>query len=118
MMVMTMILIRWAVRLLACHPLVQERLQAELDQVTMRMMMMVMIMMTGQVTGGKGGAVTWDMRERLPYTVATLREIMRFADIAPTGLVHKTVCDVSIGGFSLEQDTMVMANHSACHKVN
>ena len=28
-----MIMIRWAVRLLACHPLVQERLQAELDQV-------------------------------------------------------------------------------------
>jgi len=94
------VMMRWAVRLLACHPLVQERLQAELDQ----------------VTGGRGGAVTWDMRERLPYTVATLREIMRFADIAPTGLVHKTVCDVSLGGFSLEQDTLVMANHSACHK--
>ena len=69
------------------------------------------------MTGGRGGAVTWEMRERLPYTVATLREIMRFADIAPTGLMHKTVCDVSLGGFSLEQDTMVMANHSACHKV-
>ena len=69
------------------------------------------------MTGGRAGAVTWDMRERLPYTVATLREIMRFADIAPTGLVHKTVCDVSLGGFSLEQDTLVMANHSACHKV-
>ena len=36
-----MIMIRWAVRLLACHPLVQERLQAELDQVTMRMMRMM-----------------------------------------------------------------------------
>ena len=69
-----------------------------------------------QVSGG--GAVTWDMRARLPYTMATLREIMRLADIAPTGLVHKTVCDVSLGGFSLEQDTLVMANHSACHKVS
>ena len=78
---------------------------------------MIMITCWGQVTGGRGGAVTWEMRERLPYTVATLREIMRFADIAPTGLMHKTVCDVSLGGFSLEQDTMVMANHSACHKV-
>ena len=36
-----MIMIRWAVRLLACHPLVQERLQAELDQVTMMMMRMM-----------------------------------------------------------------------------
>ena len=35
MIVMTiMMMTRWAVRLLACHPLVQERLQAELDQVT------------------------------------------------------------------------------------
>ena len=30
-------------------------------------------------------------------------EIQRFADIAPTGLVHKTVCDVSIEGFELPQ---------------
>ena len=37
------IMIRWAVRLLACHPLVQERLQAELDQVTRMMMIMIMI---------------------------------------------------------------------------
>ena len=36
-----MIMIRWAVRLLACHPLVQERLQAELDLVTMMMMRMM-----------------------------------------------------------------------------
>lgn len=114
---MIMMMTRWAVRLLACHPLVQERLQAELDQVTAKVNGNGMIMMMDQVTGGRGGAVTWEMRERLPYTVATLREIMRFADIAPTGLVHKTVCDVSLGGFSLEQDTLVMANHSACHKV-
>ena len=40
-MMMMMIMIRWAVRLLACHPLVQERLQAELDQVTMMLMMMI-----------------------------------------------------------------------------
>ena len=62
-------------------------------------------------------------------------EIQRFADIAPTGLVHKTVCDVSIEGFELPQvkpywswlimmfilnfmaqGTLVMANLSACHR--
>ena len=56
------------------------------------------------------------MRSQLPYTMATLREIQRFSDIAPTGLMHKTVCDVSIDGFNLPQDTLVLANHSACHK--
>ena len=43
--------------------------------------------------------------------------LIRFADIAPTGLMHKTVCDVSLDGFELGQDTLVLANHSACHKV-
>ena len=78
----------------------------------------------------------WEMRDQLPYTVATLREVQRsvvviimimmlmmimtltrFADIAPTGLMHKTVCDVALDGFELGQDTLVLANHSACHKV-
>ena len=48
-------------------------------------------------------------------TMMTL--IIRFADIAPTGLMHKTVCDVALDGFELGQDTLVLANHSACHKV-
>ena len=43
-MMILMIMIRWAVRLLACHPLVQERLQAELDQVTMMIMMMIIML--------------------------------------------------------------------------
>ena len=40
-MMMIMMMIRWAVRLLACHPLVQERLQAELDQVTLIIHIMI-----------------------------------------------------------------------------
>ena len=38
-------------------------------------------------------------------------EIQRFADIAPTGLIHKTVCDVSIEGFELPQ--VGMMTHTA-----
>jgi len=93
------VMMRWALRLLSCHPVVQQRMQQEIDQVA-----------------GKGSEVRWEMRSQLPYTMATLREIQRFSDIAPTGLMHKTVCDVSIDGFNLPQDTLVLANHSACHK--
>ena len=50
---------------------------------------------------GKGKEVSWDMISKLPYTMAVLKEIQRFADIAPTGLLHKTVCDVSLGRFEL-----------------
>ena len=34
---------------------------------------------------------------------AVILEIQRFADIAPTGLIHKTVCDVSIESYELPQ---------------
>ena len=94
------VMMRWALRLLSCHPVVQERVQKEIDQVA-----------------GHGKEVRWDMRDKMPYTMATLKEIQRFSDIAPTGLMHKTVCDVSLDGFNLPQDTLVLANHSACHKV-
>ena len=35
---------RWALRLIVCHPRVQERLQQELDQVMIIMMIMMMMM--------------------------------------------------------------------------
>ena len=62
------VMMRWAFRLLSCNPRVQQRVQDELDQVV-----------------GKGEQVRWEMRQKLPYTMATIKEIMRFADIAPTG---------------------------------
>ena len=49
------------------------------------------------VTGG-GRDVTWEERKGLPYTMAVIREIQRFADIAPTGLVHKTLVDTELAG--------------------
>ena len=33
--------------------------------------------------------MTWDQRAQLPYTMAVMKEIQRYADIAPTGLMHK-----------------------------
>merc|ERR1719216_530319 len=91
------VMMRWAFRLLSCNPKVQQRLQDELDQVA-----------------GKGEDVKWEMRSQLPYTMATIKEIMRFADIAPTGLMHKTVCDVQLAGFELPHNTLVLSNLSAC----
>ena len=34
----------------------------------------------------------------LPYTMAVMKEIQRFADIAPTGLIHKTLVDTELAG--------------------
>jgi len=93
------VLMRWALRLLSCHPEVQAEMQAE-----------------ASLVAGRGETVTWEMRERMPFSRAVILEIQRFADIAPTGLIHKTVCDVSIESFELPQGTLVMANLSACHR--
>jgi len=65
---------------------------------------------------GRGVDVSWDKRDQLPYTMAVIKEIQRFADIAPTGLLHKTVVDVEFHGYSLPQNTLVMANFNSCHR--
>jgi len=93
------VMMRWAVRLLACHPQVQERVVEEVEAVV-----------------GRGTAVTWDRRAELPYTMAVMREVQRFADIAPTGLIHKTLADTQLAGYSLPSNTLVMCNLSACHR--
>ena len=95
------VMMRWAIRLLSCYPIVQKRIQEEIDTVV-----------------GKGKQVSWDLRSKMPYTMAVLKEIQRFADIAPTGLLHKTVCDVSLGGFELPQVNRVLKNNSQDHIIN
>ena len=93
------VMLRWALRILSVYPEVQTRVQAELDDVV-----------------GRGVDVTWDKKGQLPYTMAVLREIQRFADIAPTGLMHKTVCDTTLRGYTLPANTLIMANLSSCHR--
>jgi len=93
------VMLRWAFRILSCNKEVQQRVQTELDREV-----------------GRGVDVTWAKRGDLPYTMAMLREIQRFADIAPTGLMHKTLCDTSLRGYTLPANTLVMANFSACHR--
>lgn len=93
------VMLRWSVRILSCNPHVQDKVGEELDRVV-----------------GKGVEVTWETKKDLPYTMAVIKEIQRFADIAPTALMHKTVCDTSLRGFNLPANTLIMANISGCHR--
>jgi len=93
------VMMRWAIRIISCNPEIQVKVQEELDTVC-----------------GKGVDVTWDQQHSLPYTMAVMKEIQRFADIAPTGLLHKTVCDTQLAGYNLPANTLVMANYNACHR--
>lgn len=93
------VMLRWAIRILSCNVKVQEEMQKELDKVC-----------------GQGEDITWDKRDQMAYTMAVIKEIQRFADIAPTGLLHKTVCETNIKGYTLPANTLVLANFSACHR--
>jgi len=90
-------MMRWAFRILSCNPQIQRRVQAELDAVV-----------------GPGENVTWDRKDDLPLTMAVVKELQRFADVAPTGLMHKTMCDTTIAGYRLPKGTVVIGNLSMC----
>ncbi|XP_023333086.1 cytochrome P450 2C27 [Eurytemora carolleeae] len=80
------VMMRWVFRILSCNPQVQKKIQAELEAVV-----------------GPKTEVKWENKDDLPYTMAVIKEIQRYADIAPTGLMHKTMCDVKIGEYTLPE---------------
>lgn len=93
------VMMRWALRLLSVYTEAQSKLQAEIDHVI-----------------GMENDVSWNDRHELHYTRATLAEIQRFADIAPTAVGHKVMYDVDFHGFHLPKGTGVVANLTACHR--
>ena len=75
----------------------QSKVQAEID------------MVTGSRLPGVAD------RAKLVYTEAALYEIMRLGIVAPLGVPHQTLCDTSVGGYDIPQNTMVFINHWALH---
>lgn len=51
----------------------------------------------------------------MPYTEATLREIMRFETLVPSSVPHRTLCDTTLGGFKIPKDTIVITGLYALH---
>ena len=51
-------MMRWAVRIIACYPEVQNKVRVELDDVC-----------------GRGVEITWDKRKQLPYTMAVMKSV-------------------------------------------
>lgn len=101
------VMMRWSLRLLSVFTDVQDKVQAEMDHV----------IGSGQdVTVRSKIDVTWEDRFQLHYTRATIAEIQRFADIAPTAVGHKVMHDVDFHGFHLPKGTGVVANLTACHR--
>ncbi|XP_049770644.1 probable cytochrome P450 304a1 [Schistocerca cancellata] len=83
--------VTWALIYVAHHPAVMRRVQRELDAVV-----------------GRGRAPSLDDRPHLPYTEATLKEVMRINTPAPISVPHKVTEDTSLQGYSLPKGSVVI----------
>jgi cytochrome P450 len=73
------------------HPEVQKKLQQEVDEVV-----------------GPARTVHLADKDAMPYTHATMLELLRYASVAP--FTHYGVHDVDIGGYTIPAGTTVMIN--------
>merc|ERR1712127_847844 len=80
----------WALVYMVRNPEIQAKVQQELDQVV-----------------GRNRAPSLRDRTCLPYTEATLMEVQRMGNIAPTGVPHVTTKDVMVNGFTIPANTLV-----------
>ena len=89
----------WAIMLMAVHPEVQQKVQKEIEDVV-----------------GLGSEIQFDDEKRLPYTVATVHEVLRYHSMAPLAITHSTICDTELDGYFIPKDTAVIINLYSVHR--
>ncbi|XP_030642008.1 cytochrome P450 2J6 isoform X2 [Chanos chanos] len=83
--------LKWGLLFMAKYPSVQEKVQAEIDQII-----------------GQSRQPTMEDRINLPYTYAVIHEIQRFANIVtftPPRVANK---DTTIGGYHIPKDVLIV----------
>ncbi|XP_068827246.1 cytochrome P450 2D14-like isoform X3 [Capricornis sumatraensis] len=98
-MVTTSTTLAWALLLMILHPDVQRRVQQEIDEVI------------GKVRRPEMGD-----QALMPFTVAVVHEVQRFADIIPLGVPHMTSRDIEVQGFHVPKGTTLITNLSSVLK--
>ena len=76
----TIVTLHWTLALMAEYPDIQRKVAMEIEEVI-----------------GHERLVTLEDRGQLPYTEATMMEVLRFSSIVPLGVPHSTTCDVMLG---------------------
>ncbi|XP_029110494.1 cytochrome P450 2J2-like [Scleropages formosus] len=84
--------LNWALLYMIKYPEIQEKVQAEIDQVL-----------------GSSRLATMADRANMPYTDAVIHEIQRMGNIVPLNLVRLTTKDTTLRGYTIPKGTMVMA---------
>ncbi|XP_071961415.1 steroid 17-alpha-hydroxylase/17,20 lyase-like [Antedon mediterranea] len=87
----------WGIACLMDNPDVQKKIKKELDE----------------VIGDRPSSLS--DRGKLPYTEATIMEIMRYGTVAPIGVTHRAIKDSTIGNFEVPENTWVFINSWALH---
>ncbi|XP_041970287.1 probable cytochrome P450 304a1 [Aricia agestis] len=80
------------------QPEIQDKIHEELDRVV-----------------GRDRLPNLDDRQRLPYTEACLREIMRYETLVPLGILHRAMVDTKLGGYDIPENTVVAVNLTSLH---
>ncbi|XP_011662459.2 cytochrome P450 2C15 [Strongylocentrotus purpuratus] len=83
----------WAFLLMAGHPEVQEKIVAEISSVI-----------------GSGATPRYEDRKLMPYTEATLVEVLRYRPIAPIGVPHRATSDLKVKGYDIVEDVIIVIN--------
>ena len=88
----------WSFVYLLRHPEVMKRVQEELDAVVGRLRM-----------------PSIDDQQHLPYTEATICEVLRRSSLVPLGTFHATSKTTTLGGYTIPENTTVIPLLYACH---
>ncbi|XP_038060269.1 steroid 17-alpha-hydroxylase/17,20 lyase-like [Patiria miniata] len=88
----------WGLALLAEYPDVQQRVANEIRDVI-----------------GKDRQPSVEDRAAMPYTAATMMEMLRFGSVAPLGVPRAAHEDVKIRGFNIPKGTVILYNIYGTH---
>ncbi|KZV76252.1 cytochrome P450 [Peniophora sp. CONT] len=95
----TTVTLTWWTLAMVAFPAAQKRAQAELDAVV-----------------GRGRLPSFADREHLPYTVAVLREVLRWRMSLPLALPHTSDEDDWYEGMFIPKGTILLANLISCNR--
>lgn len=85
--------LQWIILILMRYPEIQKRLHDEVCQVVDRTRL-----------------PTIEDQARLPYVMAFIYEVMRFASFIPLTIPHSTTSDTSVNGYHIPKNTVIFVN--------
>lgn len=85
--------IDWSILFMILNPQCQRKVQAEIDEII-----------------GRDRQAELNDLNKMPYTEATIFEVLRRSNVVPLGNAHATLEDAQIGGYRIPKGTQVLPN--------